>query len=216
MRKIITFLGLSACPTRYRLGEEVREGHVFPEAMLRFQALAFDRMLVFVTPGAEERTWPILDAHQDRRIVPVLIGLGAGEQALWDLFAKLTTVVEPGDTVIFDITHSLRFIPFVVFLAAAYLRAAREVELEAIYYAALEMGDAERNVPAPVIDLSPLVSLLDWLTATSEFVHTGDARELAERLEQEGKQADNRALRDLAATVVCAWNNPRYGRISTH
>jgi len=198
MRVIITFLGTVARPTRYRLGDEERSGQVFPEALCGFQGVAFDRMLVFVTPEAEQLTWPFLESLGDARIEPVQIPSRGGEEALWTLFDRLTGVVAPDDTVIFDITHSLRHIPFLVFLAAAYLRAAVGARIEAVYYAALEMPRPS-DEPAPVLDLSPFVGLLDWLAATNRFVRSGDARDLAEILRVEGRQRPRGgALKSLA------------------
>lgn len=71
-------------------------------------------------------------------------------------------------------THSLRSLPFLIFLVAAYLKAAKGVTIEAIYYGAYELGE-----PAPVIDLSEFVGLLDWLAAADRFTETGDGRPLA-------------------------------------
>ncbi|MBM3189163.1 MAG: TIGR02221 family CRISPR-associated protein, partial [Chloroflexi bacterium] len=190
MRVIITFLGMRPTPTEYLYQGQTYTGRVFAEAMRGF--VAFDRMLVLTTPQAREASWFVLEELGDPRIAEAPIPLAQDEAQLWSLFDCLTGLVGPGDTVIYDITHGLRFIPFVVFLAAAYLRKARGVGLEAIYYGAFEMGH-----PAPVLDLSPFVQLLDWLTATGQFLRTGDARELAGLLHQEGLRSRSGSLKTL-------------------
>ncbi|PMB19065.1 CRISPR-associated protein, partial [Fischerella thermalis CCMEE 5198] len=85
---------------------------------------------------------------------------------------------------IFDITHGLRSLPFLVFLFAAYLKAAKKVEIEAIYYGAWELGFSNNGI-APVIDLSRFIDMLDWLTATERFVQIGDGQPLADLLKKE-------------------------------
>lgn len=177
MRTIITFLndkGLKA-GTEYTWRGQKYEGGVFSLALRQF--VEHDRMLVCNTPEAEKNTWPALSALNDARIEPVSIPKGETTAEMWEMFNTITTRVSVGETVIFDITHGLRSLPFLVFLFAAYLKSAKAVTIEAIYYGAFELGK-----PAPVIDLSEFVGILDWLTATNRFVETGDGQPLAELL----------------------------------
>jgi CRISPR-associated DxTHG motif protein len=180
MRKIVTFLGKYPKETEYLHEGEIYTGHVFGEALRQFEE--YDEMLVFTTAEAAQTTWPVLEAVDDPRIRKVDITIGGNTQELWALFEALTEEVEPGDAVVFDITHGLRSIPFLVFLAAAYLKEARDVEIEKIYYGAYELGQ-----PAPVIDLSEFITLLDWLTATNQFIYTGNGRYLAALLKEAGE-----------------------------
>ena len=66
------------------------------------------------------------------------------------------------------------------FLALAYVRNVRSgVEIERVIYGAFDA--VERNNPRkPVFDLTPFVSLLNWLGAVTMFQQTGDARPIAE------------------------------------
>jgi len=179
MRKVITFLGTRPIATAYEYDGETYTGHAFAEALRHF--VDFDEMLVFTTEAAAETTWPVIAALGDPRIRKVDIPDGRDTAELWDLFEALTREVDHGDTVIFDITHGLRSIPFLIFLAAAYLKEACDVTIERVLYGAYELGR-----PAPVIDLSDFVGLLDWLTATDRFVGMGDGRDLAALLRQAG------------------------------
>ena len=189
-RRVITFLGTVARDTEYLYRGTVYRGRVFGEAMRQF--LDFDDMLVFITREAREMAYPVLEELGDPRIHAVDIPTAQTSEEMWQIFDVLTRHVDAGDRVIFDITHALRYIPFLVFLAAAYLRRAKEVQIEQVLYGALELG---RNGPAPVIDLTDMVRLLDWLMATSQFIYTGDARYLAHLLNQEGARRKSSALR---------------------
>lgn len=206
MRKIITFLGRRPQETHYLFAGQIYTGRVFAEALRQFAA--YDEMLVFVTAEAQAEAWPVLAALNDPRIRAVPIPRGETVAEMWEMFDAITSQVNEDETVIFDITHGLRSLPFLVFLFAAYLKTAKRVVIEAIYYGALELGD-KSGKPAPVIDLSEFVAMLDWLTATDQFVQTGDARRLARLLnpqsQTQGVLADaSQALSNVSlAAFLC-------------
>ena len=181
--KIITFLGTRPLLTTYEFDSQCYTGSVFAEALHQFAR--FDQMLVFLTEDAMATTWPVLAALNDVRIKPVMIPLGINNDEMWSMFDLVLEHVNEADTVIFDITHGLRSMPFLSFLFAAFLKFARGVTIEAVYYGAFELGDPRKNIPAPVFDLSEFVNMLDWLTATDRFVLTGDGSSLTELLRNE-------------------------------
>ena len=118
MRKLITFLGkYLQQPITYLFDGQTYQGRVFAEALRQFAK--FDQMLVFTTEEAQTTTWPVLEALDDDRIQSIPIPIGKNEEELWELFNIFTQQAEQDDTLIFDITHALRSIPFLVFLAAA-------------------------------------------------------------------------------------------------
>ena len=188
MKKVITFLGTKRQATQYSLGNQIYTGDVFAQALRQF--LEFDQMLVFVTARARSEVYPVLEALGDDRIIPVDIPIGENADEMWEIFEKLTSQIDDGDEVSFDITHGLRSIPFLVFLAAAFLKSAKQVTIEGIYYGASELRqDSEGNSrPAPIIDLSEFVTLLDWLNASEQFREFGNASELARQLRQAGTE----------------------------
>ncbi|MCL1466530.1 TIGR02221 family CRISPR-associated protein [Argonema galeatum] len=178
--KIIAFLGKYPKETVYSYGDRAYKGQVFAEALHQF--CQYDTMLVCVTEEAKATAWPVLEALKDSRIKPIDIPTGRTTEEMWETFKIITQHVDEGDRVIFDITHGLRSLPFLVFLFAAYLKEAKTVTIAAIYYGAFELGDSKNNAPAPVIDLSEFVSMIDWLTATTRFVKIGDGQPLANLL----------------------------------
>jgi len=193
MRRVISFLGTATRETEYLYKGERYKGSVFQIAMRQF--LDFDEMLVFVTDEARRQAYTVLESLNDPRIRDVCIPNGVDIKELWEIFDALVNNVEEKDQVIFDITHGLRSIPFLVFLAAAYLRSAKGIHLEKVLYGALELG---KNGPAPVIDLSDFVLLLDWLTATDQFIELGNALALARLLER----YESPSLSNLAKVVA--------------
>jgi CRISPR-associated DxTHG motif protein len=195
-RKVITFLGTTPKDTVYEFKGKRYPGKVFARALYEF--VPFDVMYVFVTKEAKEKSYPVLEELQDKRIQPVDIDPGKDTQEMWGWFDKILECVNDGDTVIFDITHGLRSIPFLVFIFAAFLKSARNVTIEAIYYGAFELGNRDTDKPAPVIELSEFISMFDWLSAVNEFLYTGNANYLAKQLTIAQKPGE---LRELAENV---------------
>ncbi len=198
MHKIITFLGTDSQTTLYQFSDKPISGKVFAYAL--YQYLKFDRMLVFVTPEAKRITWPILQNLNDKqRILPVDIPNGVNDAEIWQIFTKMQQQLQPGDEVTFDITHGLRSIPFLVFLFAAYLKAAGHVKIRAIYYGAKDLSDSASAVrTAPVLDLSGFIDMLDWIAAAGQFTQSGNATALATLLTQ---SSPGSALADLFKQV---------------
>lgn len=192
--KAISFLGIGDYKeTSYCYGERSHTTRFFAAALPAF----FDdleQVLLFVTPTVNRHdNFAQVSQSLGDLLQPVPIPEGRSEQELWQIFDALTGAVDEGETVVFDITNSYRSLPFLVFLAAAYLRSARRVQVAGVLYGAWEARDSDNR--SPVFDLSPFVALLDWLTATNQFVHTGDARYLAHLLRQAGQVEQASALK---------------------
>lgn len=202
MNKAITFLGT----TDYK-----EANYVYKQTPVtaRFFGLALpkffpeiEEVILFVTPTVAKHDNLILFEHFFHRQHPNVnfrsqpIPEGHEEQQLWDIFKALTDVTKEGDNLVFDITNSFRSFPFLVFLATAYLHRVKNVEVSHIVYGAFEATNKETK-QTPVFELTPFVSLLDWLAATNQFIYTGDARYLASQLEKE----DNPELNPLANAV---------------
>jgi len=187
--KAITFLGTgNYAETRYLWeGEEVSTD-LFPHAV--WELFHPEELLVFVTAKARERHWDRLLERLAGRCVPVAVDIpdGEGEAQLWTIFDAVVGAVEEGDTVLFDITHAFRSIPLIVLLAVAYLKAARGVRLQRLVYGAYDARDKAANV-SPVFDLTPMVSLLDWLAALHLFREAGRGAELSALLRRIQAQA---------------------------
>ncbi|MFW6096870.1 MAG: TIGR02221 family CRISPR-associated protein [Chloroflexota bacterium] len=201
MRRIITFLGIRPVETWYEYRDRVVSARVFPEALSKL--VDFDVMNVLLTEEARRNSYPVLAELKEKRISPEEIPDGRNQEEMWQIFTKVTDLVEEGDVVAFDITHGLRSIPFLVFLAAAFLRSARRVTIEAVYYGAYELGDmrADPVIPAPVIDLTEFIDLLEWMQAAAHFEATGNGLPLAELIKGTRDPALQKTASALRATT---------------
>lgn len=103
------------------------------------------------------------------------------EADIWLLFEKITGCLEEGDRVIFDITHGFRSLPVLALIAVSYLRVVRNITIEGLIYGAFDPRTPNQT---QIFDLLPIVSLLEWTTATDQFIKTGNGQQLAELLKK--------------------------------
>ncbi len=207
--KVISFLGTAAYKsTTYVWGEEEHTTQFFPAAVARF--IKPEKLLICATPTVQRHeNLNQLGQQLDQQAVVwevVPIPEGHSESDLWLIFDVLTAAVTEGEEVTFDVTHSFRSLPILALLAVAYLKTAKRVKVHRVLYGAFEARDEQTN-RSPVFDLTPFVSLLDWLTATDQFVQTGDARRLAKLLNPTGqvKGATAMAAQSLSEVSLAAF-----------
>jgi len=184
--KAITFLGATTAYETTYVMPDGREhtAPFFGVALARFYPET--EMRVFVTEDARAMHWErfrVLAEDYVASLKPVDIPDGADELQLWKVFQAVVDHVDAGESVIFDMTHGFRSLPFLSFLASAYLRVVKKIHLEAVLYGNFEARDKSVTPNrAPVIDMTRFVDLLDWLVAADRFVRFGDAHDLAEQL----------------------------------
>lgn len=197
--KILTFLGAG---TAYETAYVMPDGREYKApycgaALARFYPDADIR--VFVTKEARETHYErFFELTEDlaHSVEAVDIPAGKEETQLWEIFQAVVEHVDDKEEVVFDITHGFRSLPFLSFLAAAYLREVKDISLKAVLYGNFEARD--RSVTpnrAPVIDMTSFVDLLDWTIAADRFTRFGDARDLATRL-RSSKPAPHRLKDD--------------------
>lgn len=100
------------------------------------------------------------------------------------LLSRLAEWVGPGDELILDVTHGLRHLPMLMLVAAHYLERVCGARVDEIYYGALEMIGEDGDTP--VLRLSGLLRMLDWVQALSAYDANGDYGAFPDLLRQAG------------------------------
>ena len=188
--KAFTFLGRGPLyKSNYIFHNQECETQFFAEAIVQF--FSPKSLYFFATKSAAQE--PVSEDNKCERlsfltnllsekteVVHIPIKEGSNETELWDIFGTVVDNIHDNDTVLFDITHGFRSLPFLTFLALAYVSNVKSgVKIERIIYGAYEA--VERNNPnKPVFDLTPFISLLKWMNAVNVFQNYGDARPIAE------------------------------------
>ena len=188
--KAFTFLGLGKLHESIytHQGEKSPKTLFFAEALVSF----FEPKQLFVVTTDKASRAPVSEKDKTDRftaiqnlldgkteVARVTIPEGENEDQLWEIFNTVVGEIQDGDRVLFDITHGFRSLPFLTFLALAYVRNVKsDVEIERVGYGAYEA--VGYNSPKPVFDLTPFIGLLDWMGAVAVFQQTGNAQKIAE------------------------------------
>ncbi|MBC7362147.1 MAG: TIGR02221 family CRISPR-associated protein [Candidatus Aminicenantes bacterium] len=137
--------------------------------------------------GTKDSRWEMVESLKHERI-EIPAGKSADEfWQMFDLLSKNITVKE--SEIAFDITHCFRSIPFFVVVFIQFIKfLEKSTEVRHIFYGILDQKTNESHI----IDLRPLMDLLDWMEALASFRKYGDLDDLCrlvERAEREIRQA---------------------------
>jgi len=169
--------------TTYVYGDKKKRTSLVQEALSSF--FPIDAVILFTTTEALTKTYPDV-ARRISDCEAVHIPSGRTEEELWDIFSIVAGKVDPDDDIVFDITHGFRSLPFIAFLSSAYIREVKRARISAIVYGAL---DAMIGSETPVFDLTPFISILDWMGAVRSFMVHGDAGEIQKIVSEETRRA---------------------------
>lgn len=101
-----------------------------------------------------------------------------------DILGALSAAVRSGEKIALDVTHGFRHLPMLALVAARYLGHVARVQIEDIYYGALDMTPPGGETP--VLKLGGMLRLLDWVEALATYDKDGDYGVFAPLLQQDG------------------------------
>jgi len=199
---LFSFLGLgSYLPCYYTFEGKKASFSRFTQTAI-YELMKKDHKLdvvVFLTKEAKEKNWfdskdkegnmqeGLKNAFQ--RIAPeanlklIEIRSGQDEMANWELFDAIINEVKEEDTIYFDITHSFRSIPLLTLIVLNYVRLVKKAKIGKLVYGWFESLGTPQDVKkmkeeerlAPIVDMTNMISLLDWTNGVDQFMNTGDA-----------------------------------------
>jgi len=140
--------------TKYSFQGNTIETEYFPFAVSQF--IKPEKLFVIMTEKAEEIHAAALNKLCD--FEPIKIPNGKSEEEFWIIFDKITSVINEGDEIVFDITHGFRSQPFIVIVLLLYLKALKNIKIKNILYGAFEAKD-ENNI-TPVFELKSFIDLM--------------------------------------------------------
>ena len=153
----------------------------------------------------EAVTAPMLAIHEQRLSeklgIPVqclLISYARDEAEQSTILTDLADHLAPGENIILDVTHGFRHLPMLALVAARYLARVRGVQVQEVYYGAHEMTD-KATAQTPVLRLSAMLHMLDWVDALAVYEHSGNYGIFAPLLQQDGMPAQHANLLAQAA-----------------
>ncbi|GIW09647.1 MAG: hypothetical protein KatS3mg061_0704 [Dehalococcoidia bacterium] len=177
-------------PTTYTLNDRQHTTRFAPVATAVLLELKGARASVLVPREAQERWYQPLAAeleHAGLEVEPVVVQPVENESQLLAVVHTLIGCIAEGERVVLDVTFSLRHLPFVYFTALTYLVVYRSVEIGGLYYGASEitLRDGAGAPISPIIDLTPLFSLVRWYHAVQAARESGWLVTLVRQLNEE-------------------------------
>src|SRR3712207_395284 len=78
-------------------------------------------------------------------IMPVAIPNGKDKEEMWQIFQRTFALMEEGDEVYFDLTHSFRYLPMLILVLGNYAKFLKNVHIAHISYGNYEARSPETN-----------------------------------------------------------------------
>ncbi|NLI41929.1 MAG: hypothetical protein GX421_12280 [Caldisericales bacterium] len=197
---LLSFLGTANyTETNYRWNDRSFETKYSVEACIHF--LNPEKVVIFVTQTAREKNLEALQEKLQQYKVSfsvVDVPIGKTEEELWQIFGLLNDQVPDGSEVAMDITTGQRSSPILGVLAAFFMKTGRNVTVLHMLYGAQSVANQQDTKETPLIDLTPMLSLLDWSVAAEHFSRYGNSADLAKILNNYGSGVGKAAMGDLA------------------
>lgn len=115
------------------------------------------------------------------QIMPVSICDGKNEDEMWKIFQTTFELIQDGDELYFDLTHSFRYLPMLILVLGNYAKFLKNIRIAHISYGNYEARNEEGS---PIVDLLPLTVLQDWTFAAADFLHNGRSEQLTQLTQQ--------------------------------
>ncbi len=219
-QKFFSFLGTGNYQLcKYKLAEDKISNEVIfiQEALIKFLCKDFtekDSICIFVTKEAKEKHWNELFAQITKmnlscHVISVSIEDSKTEADIWNLFKTLYDEIERNDSVIFDLTHSFRYLPMLFFSILNYAQYLKHITVKGIFYGAWEARKQEENI-APVFNMTDSYQVLQWASAADVFTNYGIADKLYQRIKNQDLEFG--ATGKLSDSILKISDNMNYSR----
>lgn len=205
-RLLITILGINPRQATYELGGKRLSTKIATIAL--YELLPHDRkpskVLALCTEEAHSTSYSTLEEELSGKLQLTPCQLDQEATNDWRRFLQVLAQAisqENPQSILLDITHGFRHLPFLTYLGALYLADLQGYEIEGAYYGLLR----EEPQVSPLLDLKPLMDLPQWIYAVRIFNETGDARRLVglvERLSPTQTQQARRAMEEASSSYL--------------
>lgn len=177
-RLLISFLGTGNYKkVKYQLNGQEKESELSIIPIVDF----FQPDKIYVI-GTKDSRWELIEGLSYERLE---IPAGKSGDEFWKMFDLLAQniAIQEAD-IAFDITHCFRSIPFFVVILIQFIKfLEKSAEIRHIFYGYLD----QKTEDSHIIDLRPLMELLDWMEALASFRKYGDLDDLCRLVERAEK-----------------------------
>lgn len=123
---------------------------------------------------SDPRQAPVAAACETRGVQTRTLWIpeGTTEDELWETFSRIGGVVKPGEEILFDITGGCHTLPFIIALAATWMKEVNQVSIVGIVHATRPDEFGMRHF----VDLTSLMGIIDWISSVQALAHTDATR----------------------------------------
>lgn len=109
----------------------------------------------------------------------------------FNIFAEALDNIKDGDEIYLDITYSFRSLPLFATTAISYIQdvSNKKAKLKGIYYG---MFEAIENEIAPIVDLSYISQLQNWIKGAHSFMNYGNGHLISQLLKDNDEVTSNK------------------------
>ena len=129
----------------------------------------------------------------DSKIYPIYYGVDDAQiKGNFEIFVNSLEDLRDGDDIYLDITHAFRSIPLFATTSLSFIRDVtdKKVQVKGIFYGMFEAMSEEKKVP--VVDLSYINELQNWIKGAYSFTQFGNGRMLADLLKDKNKTVSDK------------------------
>ena len=138
----------------------------------------FDKKYILCTKTAKDNNYNFLLNESGYEFDKIDISEEISEKGIWEIFQQMYDILEENDEIVFDITHSFRFMPMLGITLLQMAKFLKNVKVEKIFYGAYEQSKfEEKNGEFLLLDLSSFSALQNWILSGNLFVKAGRAED---------------------------------------
>lgn len=133
-------------------------------------------------------------------VVLVKYGINADEiKQNSEIVLGLESLLNENDELYVDITHSFRSLPLYVMNLLVYLRnvSPKNITIAGIYYGMLDARREFKDEIAPIVELSDILNVNDWISGAYSFMQFGNAYKIASLIPAQYKDVSD-TLREFS------------------
>lgn len=180
-------------PANYFFEDEIIRNALLPSELL-IKVIKPDRTY-FV--GTDKSAWNIADERFGQGSYQrIEVPYGIHEKDWWQMLKNLTGIrILENDEIYLDITHGFRSLPLFSLLALIYFEKIHNAKARGVFYGMWEYPqkkviDGEEIDATPVVDLSPILRIKDWIEGYSLFRNFGDISIISSLVKNEPRAED--------------------------
>ena len=163
-----------------------------------------DKVIIFLTDEARKSNWDrsittreikdgsvvpydsletvLVNAGYEDMLITKSIPDGRTDEEMWEIFDAIYEELQDGDELYVDVTHAFRYLPMLMLVLINYSRFLKNTEIMSVSYgnyeARVKIKNSDGVEEAPIMQLLPIVELMDWTLAASDFIKNGRAENL--------------------------------------